>query len=770
MVPMLTCGLVRSNFAFATGPSWNLLATPYDASGWTGVRGEELLAPGLLDDLFRHVLRNLGVGVELHRVRRPALRLGTQVADVPEHLRQRHQGLDDPAAAGALVHRLDVATARVEVADHLTHVVLGRDDLDGEHRLEQHRAGLAGGILEGHRTGDLERELGGVDVVVGAVLQRHLDVHHRVAGEHAELHRLLAALVHGRDVLPRDAATGDGVDELVAALAAGLRTGRLDVDDHATELTRTTGLLLVRVVDLLDLPGDGLAVGHLRLADVRLDPELALHPVDQHLEVQLAHAGDDGLAGVLVGPDLEGRVLLGEPLDRDAQLLLVALRLRLDRDRDHRGRELHRLQHDRVLLVAQRLAGGGVLQTHHRDDVAGADGGDLLTLVRVHPVDLADPLLLPLGGVQDLRAGLQLARVDTQEGQLAQVRVGRDLERERGERLGVARLPLDDLVRVLHGVTVDGRHVDRARQVRGDGVEQGLHALVLERRTGQHRGELARQGGAADAGDQLLLGRRLALEVELHDLVVGLGQRLDQLVVPLGRDLGVRRRDLLDGVVLTHLGLTAPGQRAHRDQVDDADEVGLGTDRELQHQRYGGQPGADHVDAAHELRAGPVQLVDEADPRNAVPVGLPPDGLRLRLDTGDTVEHRDRAVEDAQRALHLDREVDVPRGVDDVDRVALPRAGRRGGRDRDAALLLLLHPVHRRGAVVDLADLVADPRVEQDPLGRRGLAGVDVSHDPDVADLAQVGGDVYGHLGGLPLDSAVVSGCSIRDDGSDHQR
>jgi hypothetical protein len=49
-----------------------------------------------------------------------------------------------------------------------------------------------------------------------------------------------------------------------------------------------------------------------------------LHPVDQHLEVQLAHAGDDGLAGLVVQGDLERRVLLGELLDRQGELLLVA--------------------------------------------------------------------------------------------------------------------------------------------------------------------------------------------------------------------------------------------------------------------------------------------------------------------------------------------------------------------------------------------------------------------------------------------------------------
>ena len=206
----------------------------------------------------------------------------------------------------------------------------------------------------------------------------------------------------------------------------------------------------------------------------------------------------------------------------------------------------------------------------------------------------------------------------------------------------------------------------------------------------------------------------------------------------------VRGRDVL-GVVLVALALGVPQQGAHPDEVDDPLEVGLRTDRQLQHERDGVEPGDDHVHAAVELGAHPVQLVDEADPGHVVAVRLPPDRLGLRLDSRDTVEDRHGAVEDPQRALHLDGEVDVAGGVDDVDRVVVPRAGRRGRRDRDAALLLLRHPVHRGGALVDLTDLVVDPGVEQDPLGRGGLARVDMGHDPDVADLGQGGGGVDGH-------------------------
>jgi hypothetical protein len=50
---------------------------------------------------------------------------------------------------------------------------------------------------------------------------------------------------------------------------------------------------------------------------------------------------------------------------------------------------------------------------------------------------------------------------------------------------------------------------------------------------------------------------------------------------------------------------------------------------------------------------------------------------------------------------------------------------------------------------VHFADLVGDAGVEQDALGRRRLAGVDVRHDADVADLVQ-GLVVVGHFGIFP--------------------
>jgi len=146
----------------------------------------------------------------------------------------------------------------------------------------------------------------------------------------------------------------------------------------------------------------------------------------------------------------------------------------------------------------------------------------------------------------------------------------------------------------------------------------------------------------------------------------------------------------------------------------------------------------DHrLHAAIEVRADAVHLVDVGDARDVVLVGLTPDGLRLRLDAGDRVEQRYRAVEHAQRALDLDGEVDMAGRVDDVDPVAFPLRGGGGGGDRDAALLLLLHPVHDGRALVHLAELVRAAGVVEDALGGRRLPGVDVRHDPDVSGVLE---------------------------------
>ncbi len=70
--------------------------------------------------------------------------------------------------------------------------------------------------------------------------------------------------------------------------------------------------------------------------------------------------------------------------------------------------------------------------------------------------------------------------------------------------------------------------------------------------------------------------------------------------------------------------------------------------------------------------------------------------------------------------------------IDEVDAVVLPESGRRGGGNRDSPFLFLLHPVHRRGAIVDFSDFMDFSSMVQHTFAGRRLTGVDVGHDADI--------------------------------------
>ena len=105
---------------------------------------------------------------------------------------------------------------------------------------------------------------------------------------------------------------------------------------------------------------DRLAIGYLRLADVCLNLKFTQHTVNDNLQMQLAHAGDDRLARFLIRIAAEGRIFLRKLSKRNAHFLLTGLRLGLDSHTNNRLWEFHGFKHNRVLRIAQCIARGRI--------------------------------------------------------------------------------------------------------------------------------------------------------------------------------------------------------------------------------------------------------------------------------------------------------------------------------------------------------------------------------------------------------------------------
>ena len=150
-------------------------------------------------------------------------------------------------------------------------------------------------------------------------------------------------------------------------------------------------------------------------------------------------------------------------------------------------------------LVAQRVAGARVLEPDRRARCRRRSTSSISSrLLACICSSRPDALALVLGRVVDVAAGFEHARVHAEEGQPADERVGRDLERQRRERLVVADGARSNVVVVARQVPLDRRDVHRRRQVVDHRVEQRLHALVLERGAAEHRHECIADRRLAD--------------------------------------------------------------------------------------------------------------------------------------------------------------------------------------------------------------------------------------------------------------------------------
>jgi hypothetical protein len=216
-----------------------------------------------------------------------------------------------------------------------------------------------------------------------------LHIDQGISGENSAFHRFLDSLFDRfHEFLRNRSANG-----VVLKLEALTRLLRNETDLDVSVLTASTRLTDVFAFSFGGL-ADGLAIRNLRLANVRLNVELAHHAIDDDFEVQFAHALDDRLTAVVIGRNPERRIFLRQLVQRDAHLFLVGLGLRLHGDGDNRLRELNGFKNDRVFFRANGVSGRHVLHAHAGADITSEDFADLFAFVGVHAQQTSNTLTL----------------------------------------------------------------------------------------------------------------------------------------------------------------------------------------------------------------------------------------------------------------------------------------------------------------------------------------------------------------------------------------
>jgi hypothetical protein len=432
-------------------------------------------------------------------------------------------------------------------------------------------------------------------------------------------------------------------------------------------------------------------------------------------------------------PHPQGQVLGLGARQAGGQLLLVAAGLGRDRDRQQRVGHGRRRQRDRVVLGAQRVAGGGVGQLGHRTDVAGDHLVGRLLRLAADGQQVADPLVLALGRVEHRGVGQEGAGHHPEQVHPPHVRVGDGLEHVGGQRAGrVGAAPL------------------HRRALGGGGERLGAHlqqlrdADVAGRGPGQHREQAAGSHRLLQVGDQVGGGDLLAAEVAVHQgLVLGLlDDRLDQLLAQAGGGLLQVGGDVALGALAALVG-----ERAARQQPDQAAEVVLLADRQVQRRAALAEGALDAVQGAGERRPVAVELVDEERPRQAELLGHGPHDLGLGLHPLHGADHEQHRVGGRQGGPHVADEVGVAGRVQQVDLEAVVLHRRHRQRHRDLLAGLLRLEVGHGGAVLHPADPVGRAGGVQHRLDQGGLAGAPVTHDQDVADV----------IGGVALHVRLAS-------------
>ena len=385
---------------------------------------------------------------------------------------------------------------------------------------------------------------------------------------------------------------------------------------------------------------------------------------------------------------------------------------------------------------AERVAGVRVLELHHRADVAGAERGDVFAALAVEQENLADAFGDLAVAVEQIRAAAELAGIDAEEGQLAEVRLAHRLENV-GDRFAAIEGDFGFVATGVKGGDIFAVH--RRRAVFGDEIQEARDADVFFRRGAEERDEQFLLHRRMDAGAEFLLRQAALLKIFAHQAVVGFGDVLDEFAM--------QRLDLFAefagggflGVFAGAVG--GVGDDLVAQNVERAVEAGAGVHRHAQWKNVPAEMFLRGFQDGVEIRVFLVRAVDDDHFWDAVIMRVIPDAVGAHAEAVVRVNHHQREIADAQRAQAFADEVEVAGRVNDVEFFARPFQVQQRGGDGDLPLLLADVVIGDGRAVGDPAQAADDAGAAEHGFGQHGFAAGGVADDGEVADFS--GGVIF---------------------------
>ncbi len=318
---------------------------------------------------------------------------------------------------------------------------------------------------------------------------------------------------------------------------------------------------------------------------------------------------------------------------------------------------------------------------------------------------------------------------------------------------------------------VDGQLVQGLREfavlVRIDRIDRGKDDLLRLLVAGDRFGRRAVEVGdriadfdlphALDSGDDVahLAGAELLLGIELQPIDPHFLHRVIPARVHEMDGVAGFHRAIHDAALEDHPAIAIelrvederfqrPGRVAlgARQLLDDSRQhvlnadAGLGRDGDRR-ERIEPQVLIDLFTHPLDIGGGQIDLVDYRQQFQVVIQRQVEVGDRLRLDALGGIDDDQRAVARQERAPHLVRKIDMPRGVDQVQLIVLPVGGAVGERDRialdrDPPLALDIHRVEQ--LVAKLALRNAATGLDQ-PIGQGRFPMVNMGDDAEVTNM-----------------------------------